>query len=152
MNQCGAGRLAAWAVSTNVCETISAPPAIDPRSGPENFQRGYPGEQLYVSSRLGAGEKREIVLDLKEIHPVSRLRIVWGDERSVPEEWAIEVSTDSKEWTLFCSGSDKTTDNYSRWPGHEYYGPAPVEARFVRYRQTKMSEPVIKLRVWNLFR
>ena len=131
---------------------IKAPPAIDTRSGIENFQKGYPGQESYVSTQLSATEIPEIVLDLKQTHPVSRLRIVWGDEQSTPEEWVIEVSTDSKEWKPFCSGSKKTVDYYSWWPGYEYYSSNPVQARFVRYRQTKMSEPVIKLRVWNLFR
>lgn len=131
---------------------IKAPPAIDTRSGIENFQKGYPGQESYVSTQLSATEIPEIVLDLKQTHPVSRLRIVWGDEQSTPEEWVIEVSIDSKEWKPFCSGSKKTVDYYSWWPGYEYYSSNPVQARFVRYRQTKMSEPVIKLRVWNLFR
>lgn len=131
---------------------IKAPPAVDTRSGVENFQKGYPRQESYVSTELSKTEIPEIVLDLKQTHPVSRLRIVWGDEQSTPEEWVTEVSTDGKEWKPFCSGSKKTVDYYSWWPGYEYYGSSPVQARFVRYRQTKMSEPVIKLRVWNLFR
>ncbi|MGC8603966.1 MAG: discoidin domain-containing protein [Desulfomonilaceae bacterium] len=131
---------------------IKAPMALDSRSGPENFQRGYPGDMMYDSVKLHPGDKAEIVIDLKQIYPVSRLRIVWGDEQATPEEWVVEVSTDSKEWTTFCSGSSRMTDNYSRWPGYEYYGSNPENARYVRYRQTKMVNPVIKLRVWNLFR
>ena len=70
------------------------------------------------------------MLDLKNtIHLVSRLRIVWGDEQSTPEERLIEVSIDSKEWKPFCSGSKKTVDYYSWWPGYEYYSSNPVQAR-----------------------
>jgi hypothetical protein len=133
-------------------EVLSAPPSANPMSGPQNFQRGYPGEALYVSSKLDENLKPEIVLDFQHIYDISRLRLVWGDERSTPEEWLIEVSEDNNNWKHFCSGSNKETDNYSRWPGFEYYGSEPVQARFVRYRQIKMSEPVIKLRTWNLFR
>lgn len=131
---------------------ISSPPAQDALSVPENFLRGYPGDALYASKWLGEGEKAEITLDFKQVYPMSRLRLVWGDEQSTPEEWVVEVSTDNQQWKLFCEGSNKTTDNYSRWPGFEYYASDPVQARFVRYRQTKMSEPVIKLRAWSLFR
>ena len=101
---------------------IKAPPAVDTRSGVENFQKGYPRQESYVSTELSKTEIPEIVLDLKQTHPVSRLRIVWGDEQSTPEEWVIEVSTDGKEWKPFCSGSKKTVDYYSWWPGYEYYG------------------------------
>ncbi len=133
-------------------QIISAPAAKDSLNAPENFQKGDPREALYESSIIEGELKPEVVLDLKQIHPMSRLRLVWGDEESVPEEWIIEVSADNIEWKTFCEGANQDTDNYSRWPGFEYYLSEPIEARFVRYRQTKMREPVIKLRTWNLYR
>ena len=133
-------------------QILSAPPAKDPLNGPENFKKGYPGEALYESSKIEGEEIPEVLLDLKQTHPMSRMRLVWGDEESIPERWTIEVSTDNVHWSTFYEGNNKDTDNYSRWPGFEYYAAEPVEARFVRYRQSKGREPVIKLRTWNLYR
>ncbi len=131
---------------------VKAPTAANSQSGTENFQRGYPGQELYVSTALAQGEIPEIIIDLKKIHELSRVRMVWGDERSTPDEWVIETSIDKGEWKTLCSGSKEAVDYYSWWPGYEFYGSSPVKARFVRYRPTKISEPVMKLRMWSLFR
>ncbi|MGC8657857.1 MAG: discoidin domain-containing protein [Desulfomonilaceae bacterium] len=133
-------------------DVVKAPTAADSQSGTENFQRGYPGQELYVSTELAQGEIPEVVIDLKKTREVSRARIVWGDEQSTPAEWVLEVSTDGKEWKTFCSGDRQAVDYYSWWPGYEFYGSIPMQARFVRYRPTKMANPVIKLRLWSLFR
>ncbi|MFH0958190.1 MAG: discoidin domain-containing protein, partial [Pseudomonadota bacterium] len=131
---------------------ISAPPAKDTFSGPENFQKGYPREALYESSKIEGDNVPEVLLDLNQTYPMSRLRLVWGDEESVPEKWEIDVSTDNINWSPFYEGSNDDIDSYSRWPGFEHYAAEPVEARFVRYRQTMAREPVIKLRTWSLYR
>lgn len=128
-----------------------APPADQPNHGPENMFSGYPGELLYSSRPMGPDERFEVVLDLGQSFPVSRLRIVWADEASAPEEWAVEASTDEKNWEPLVRADKKQTDNFSRWPGFEYYAAAPVQARFLRYRPKTEGLRVIRLRSWSAF-
>lgn len=133
--------------------TVAYAPAADlPDNGPKNMFSGYPGELLYSSRPLAPEEKLEVVLDLGRTFPVSRVRLVWADDTSVPEEWAVEASTDEKNWQPVARGDRKQTDRFSRWPGFEYYGAEPVEARFLRYRPMTKGQRVIKLRSWSVFR
>jgi hypothetical protein len=129
-----------------------APPPDLPDNGPKNMFSGYPGELLYSSRPLAPEDRFEVVLDLGRTFPVSRLRLVWADEASVPEQWAVEASQDEKNWQLLVQGGQKQTDSFSKWPGFEYYGAEPVQARFLRYRPTAKGQRVIKLRLWSVSR
>ncbi len=114
---------------------------------------GYPTEgRSYESKAVTAREKLEMTLKLPREIPLSRCRIVWADERAVPENWVIETSVDGETWEPFVRANRNQTDSYSRWPGFEYYAPRPVQARYVKYRPTKTDERAIRLRAWNLFR
>jgi hypothetical protein len=137
------------AASGNV---LYAPPADAPENGPRNMLWGYPRESLYSSQVLPPEERFEVVLDLNQQCPVSRLRLVWADEESVPEEWVFETSIDGKQWHPLIRGGKKETDSYSRWPGFEYYAAEPVQARYARYRPVKAQQRSIRLRSWNIFR
>jgi len=131
---------------------IYAPPPDTPQNQPKNMLTGYPGESLYSSKVLGPDDRGEVVLDLGEVRTFSRLRLVWGDEETVPDEWVVEVSKDETNWTNFVTGSGDRTDNFSRWPGFEYYASDPVKARYLRYKPMHGSNQVIALRSWNVFR
>jgi hypothetical protein len=129
-----------------------APPADSAENGPRNMLLGYPRESLYSSQVLPPEEKLEVVLDLNQQCPVSRLRLVWADEDSVPEEWVFETSIDGEQWRTLIQGTKNQTDSYSRWPGFEYYAAQPVQARYARYRPVKVQQRSIRLRSWNIFR
>jgi hypothetical protein len=129
-----------------------APPPDSPKNGTKNMFSGYPGELLYSSRPAAPGDRFEVVLDLGRTFPVSRLRLVWADEAAVPEHWAIEASEDQKNWRLVVQADQKQTDNFSKWPGFEYYGAEPVQARFLRYRPTTKGPRTIRLRSWSAFR
>jgi hypothetical protein len=73
------------------------------------------------------------MLDLGSVLPVSRLRIVWGDEKSVPENWQIEFSEDGKDWKPWLTVNETQTDSYDQWPGFEHYSSKETPARYVRY-------------------
>jgi len=128
------------------------PDAESPNDGPQAILSGYPGDRVYSSKPVPRTEPLELVLDLGETYAVSRTRLVWGDEASVPEQWAIEVSLDGKDWQAFARADRSSIDSFSRWPGYECYLPEPVQARYVRYRPTDSGPRVIKLRSWSLFR
>jgi hypothetical protein len=130
---------------------VYAPPAEGTTNVPQNVLSGYPRESLYSSAAAAPGEKLEMILDLGMEHPVSRLRLVWGDGGSVPNAWSMEVSTDGNDWQPFARGDGKT-DNFARWPGYEYYAPQPVAARYLRYRPGDDGPRSIKLRQWSVYR
>jgi len=132
-------------------KVVYAPPADDPKNEPKNIFTGYPGPDLYASKEVPQEEKLEMVLDLGRDFPLSRLRLVWDDE-FVPEEWAVEISPDGETWKPWIQGTNKEMDNFSWWPGHEYYGTEPVQARYLRYRPVKSDVRKIKLRSLTLSR
>lgn len=140
-----------WNLTANSSFTY-APDAESPDRGPQAILTGYPGDRLYSSKPVAQGEPLELILDLGETYAVSRTRLVWGDDASVPEKWTIEVSLDGKDWQTFAHADRSDVDNFSRWPGFEYYLPEPVQSRYVRYRPTDSGPRVIKLRSWSLYR
>ena len=112
---------------------------------------GYPGQWLYSSKAVAQDERFEIVLDLTRTLSLSRLRLVW-DDSSVPEEWAVDISLDGENWKTWVQGNDKGLDSFSLWPGYEYYGAEPIQARYLRYRPIKSDVRRIKLRLWSVNR
>ena len=136
------------ALTANV---VYAPPPDDPRNDPKNILLGYPGLWLYSSKDVPATEKLEIVLDLGREFTLSRLRLVW-DNNSVPEEWAVDISADGETWNPWIQGTNKNLDNFSWWPGYEYYGAEPIQARYLRYRPVKSDVRRIRLRSWSVQR
>ncbi len=133
-------------------KVLRAPDQASPQTGRRNMLKGFPGEVLYASKPSTDNEKMEVVLDFQGIYPVSRLRIVWGDESSVPESWKVEVSEDGEKWDLFVQGDKTRTDDYSRWPGFEYYRPEPLGARYFRYVPSSDTQTAIKLRCLSVQR
>jgi hypothetical protein len=129
-----------------------APPHDGPAKGPENMLTGYPGDKVFSATNVRPEDKLEVVLDLEESRPVSRMRIVWADEASVPEEWEVEVSLDENEWKTFVKSTNKQTDSFSRWPGFEYYAAQPVQARYLKYKPVRTAQRSISLRSWSVFR
>jgi len=121
-------------------------------NGTKNMLGGYPGDAMYASKEPADGDRVEVVLDLEETQPVSRMRLVWADVDSVPEQWAVEASADGQTWQTFVQGTNKDTDNYSRWPGFEYYGAVPVQARFLKYKPVAPAKAAVKLRSWSVSR
>ena len=111
----------------------------------------YPGQALYASKDVGSGDKLEIVLDLGREFTLSRLRLVWDDDE-VPKEWAVEISPDGQTWNPWVRGTDKEVDDFSWWPGYEYYGAVPVQARLLRYRPVNVDKPNIRLRSMSVYR
>jgi hypothetical protein len=140
-----------WSLGVSAT-VVSAPPPDDPASGPRNMLTGYPGTMVYSSETVPEDEKLEVVLDLGRQFKMSRLRLVWGDEKSVPEKWAVDISNDGQSWDTWVEASDKNLDNFSLWPGYEYYGSNYVEARYVKYRPLKSAERRIRLRSWSIQR
>ena len=139
-----------WNVALTA-KVVYAPPADDPESEPNNMLTAYPGTALYSSKDVPAAERLEIVLDLGREFPLSRLRLVWADD-SVPEEWAVDISSDGETWNLWVHGTNKELDDFSWWPGYEYYGAATVHGRYLRYRPITSDVRRIKLRAWNVLR
>ncbi|MBI5250411.1 MAG: discoidin domain-containing protein [Desulfomonile tiedjei] len=129
-----------------------APPADSPANGPEHILTGYPGESVYSASKVRPEDPMEVVLDMEESRPMSRLRLVWGDEASVPELWEIEYSVDGTDWKSFVKSTNRQTDSYSRWPGFEYYAAQPVQARYLKYKPAATAQRSISLRSWSVFR
>lgn len=129
-----------------------APPPDLPDNGTKNMFSGYPGDLLYSSRPVAPEERFEVVLDLGRTFPVSRLRLVWADEAAVPDQWAVEASEDEKNWQLLVQADQKQIDTFSKWPGFEFYGAEPVQARFLRYRPMTKGQRVIRLRSWSVFR
>lgn len=128
----------------------------EPADGGLNILKGYPGPgTLEVDARqaaLSSDGTPAVVLDLGAVVPLSRLRIVWGSEASVPEEWWIDLSSDGKNWRQWYHGKDVSVDHFDQWPGYEYYAPVADEGRFVRYRPAPSQEKGITLRQISLFK
>lgn len=118
----------------------------------QNALRGYPGEAQFEFTPKSPDEKGEIILDMQKIYPISRIRIVWGDENSTPAEWEMEYSSDMNDWQTFVKSTSSEIDWYSRWPGYEHYLAEPVKARYLRYRPINDPNPGIKLRLISAYR
>ncbi len=118
----------------------------------QNALKGYPGESYFEFVPRGADDRSEIILDMQNTFPVSRMRIVWADEQSTPADWILEYSRDMTDWQTFVKSSSDEIDWYSRWPGFEYYSSEPAQARYLRYRPLKDSGPAIKLRLISAYR
>ncbi len=128
----------------------------EPADAGLHILKGYPGPnalEVDVSSGdvLPAGVP-SVVLDLGATVPLSRLRIVWASQDSVPEEWWIDISTDGKTWRSWYHGKDVAIDHFDQWPGYEYYSAVEDEGRFVRYRPVQSRGNVIGLRQISLYK
>jgi hypothetical protein len=133
-------------------KVVYAPPAESADTGPERMFTGYPTDALYASKPLPADAKLEVVVDMGKPFSVSRLRVVWADEASVPDEWIVETSADQQTWQAFVKARKNQNDTFDRWPGFEYYAAEPVSARFLRYRPVSGEQKTIRLRLWSMFR
>jgi hypothetical protein len=133
-------------------KVVYAPPADSPHTGPDKMFSGYPSNALYASKEPAPGENLEVVVDMGKPHAMSRLRVVWADDSSVPDEWAVETSDDRQTWQTFVKAGKDRQDSFDRWPGYEYYAAEPVSARFLRYRPLDGKQRTIRLRLWSMFR
>jgi len=139
-----------WNVA-RTAKVVHAPPADDLENDAKNMLTDYPGPALYSSQEMSAEERLEIVLDLGREFILSRLRLVW-DNDSVPEEWGVDISVDNQTWNPWVKGDNKDLDDFSWWPGQEYYNVELVQARYLRYRPLKTDSRRIKLRSWSVCR
>ncbi|MGO9571536.1 MAG: discoidin domain-containing protein [Desulfomonilaceae bacterium] len=115
--------------------------------------KGYPGTQLLEARQDGSGGAPRLMLDLGAVMPVSRLRIVWGDDKSVPENWQAELSEDGQHWKPWLTVNKTHTDSYDQWPGFEYYSSQETPARYVRYVPSgEGASAPIRLRQLSVFR
>jgi F5/8 type C domain len=131
---------------------VSVPPSDGPENAPENMLSGYPGDRVYASKGVSLSEPLEVVLDLGKVYPVSRLRIVWADDKSVPERWAFETSQDGTSWETMVKSNAKHVDHFSQWPGFEYYGSRQVYTRYIKYKPLGAGERKIRLRSISAYR
>ncbi|MBI5569499.1 MAG: discoidin domain-containing protein [Desulfomonile tiedjei] len=131
---------------------VSAPDGDSDSAALRDILGGHPGRQVFSTKPVPPDEKLEVVLDLGAAVPLSRLRMVWADEASVPDEWIVEASLDGETWQPFVEADKDRIDSYSQWPGFEYYAGEPVKARYVKYRPVKTEERTIRLRLWSMFR
>jgi hypothetical protein len=136
-------------VTSNV---LYAPEPDNEKNGIANILTGYPSYTLYSSKPFEDGARQDITLDLQEEFKMSRMKIVWGDKDSVPEKWAVDISTDNENWVPWINGDNKSLDNFSLWPAYEYYGAEPVEARYLRYRPIDNENRPIRLRSLSAYR
>ncbi len=136
-------------VTSNV---LYAPEPDNEKNGIANILTGYPSYTLYSSKPFEAGARQDITLDLEEEFKMSRMKIVWGDKDSVPEKWAVDISTDNENWVPWINGDNKSLDNFSLWPAYEYYGAEPVEGRYLRYRPIDNDNRPIRLRSLSAYR
>ncbi|MFH1116990.1 MAG: discoidin domain-containing protein [Pseudomonadota bacterium] len=118
----------------------------------QHILKGYPDTNVLNIPVEGKNKPEGPVVDLGAVKPVSRLRIVWADEKSVPKAWHVELSSDGKEWKTWFTVSDTVTDRFDQWPGFEYYAPGDSEARYVRYSPVGKGNGEIRLRQLSLFR
>ncbi len=115
--------------------------------------KGYPGEKLLDVKPSEGNRPPKVTLDFGEVLPISRLRIVWADEKAVPQSWKIKLSEDGETWTDWLSVDDTKTDRFDKWPGYEYYAPEETEARYARYvPEGAAADRPIRLRQVSLFR
>ena len=110
--------------------------------------KGYPGPR---GLEIPAGKDSTVLLDLEKSVPISRLRIVWGNEKTVPKSWKIDFSEDGQNWKNWFAEENTKTDPYDQWPGFEHYSANETHARYVRYSQDP-SLGQIYLRQLSLFR
>lgn len=113
----------------------------------QRILKGYPGPELLELT----AENPSVVLDIGSVSPLSRVRIVWGDEKSVPSQWRLETSEDGKTWKDWITVAKTKTDAYDQWPGYEHYAADETPARYVRYSPEPGSGP-IRLRQLSVFR
>jgi hypothetical protein len=130
---------------------VYAPPADDPKNNPSNMLLGYPGRSIYSSKEVGPDERFEVVVDLTRVLALSRLRLVW-DNAHVPRKWAVDTSVDGADWKPWVQGDDKALDGFSWWPGYEYYGADPIQARYLRYKPLESANRSIRLRSLSVYR
>ncbi len=115
--------------------------------------KGYPGTQLLEVPQDGAGGAPRLMLDLGAVVPLSRLRIVWGDKKSVPENWQVELSEDGQNWKPWLTVNKTRADSYDQWPGFEYYSSQETPARYLRYLPSgEDASAPIRLRQLSVFR
>ena len=129
-----------------------APPADREENQPKNILGGYPSPLMYSSKEVASNEPLEVILDLTREFTLNRLRLFWADEASVHEEWAVDISTDGKEWKEWASGTNKSVDHHSMWPGYDHFAATPVQARYLKYRPIKSNERRIRLRSVSVYR
>ena len=115
-----------------------------------NILKGYPSANGLEAQSTSAS-KTDVSLDLGEVLPISRLRIVWGSENTTPQKWRMEVSTDGNNWEPWVNVEDNPTDSFDQWPGFEYYADKETRARFVKYTQPSGPDN-ISLKQISLFR
>jgi hypothetical protein len=113
--------------------------------------KGYPGQEL-LEVPQDKSAPVSVALDFGATKPVSRLRIVWGDGKSVPESWKVDISEDGSTWKEWFKTEKTKTDGYDQWPGFEYYAPRESQARFVRYSPSGKDSGPVRLRQLSLFR
>jgi hypothetical protein len=113
--------------------------------------KGYPGSEVLEVSP--GGGSMAVVMDMGETVPMSRMRIVWSDEKSVPKQWNMEISSDGKQWEPWMKVTDTVTDQYDQWPGYEYYANRETQGRYIKYSQSgdDAGKP-IRLRQLSIFR
>lgn len=115
--------------------------------------KGYPGPNLLEVASGNKDEPASVTLDLGAVVPISRLRIVWGDDKSVPVDWKIDFSDDGTTWRPWLTQKNTEYDHYDQWPGFEYYASSDNSARYVRYSQSlDNKDSGIRLRQLSLFR
>jgi hypothetical protein len=110
--------------------------------------KGYPGPK---GLEVPAGNKSGVILDLEKVVPVSRFRIVWGNEDTVPKDWKIDISEDGLNWKNWLTVDGAKTDKYDQWPGFEYYADKESPARYLRYTQDTGGKEIY-LRQLSVFR
>ena len=118
----------------------------------QHILKGYPGPELLevASNPKAAGP---VVVDFGSVQPVSRLRIVWGDEKSVPSAWKVELSEDGKTWNAWLNVAKTVTDKFDQWPGFEDHATGSKQARYARYiPEGDSAKNPIRLRQLSLFR
>jgi len=137
---------------TAAASVVYAPPPDDPENGPQNMLAAFPGPGLYSSKAVAPNDRLEVVLDLGREFDLSRLRLVWDEEPAIPEQWSVAISLDGESWTPWIKGAKSDLDNFSQWPGFEYYGAEPVRARYLRYKPEQTADRSISLRSWSVSR
>lgn len=131
---------------------VSAPESDGESNSVKNILRDYPGEPLYSSVEVSQDKPLELILDLGQVNEISRMRMFWGDESHVPENWKVDISEDGESWINWIEGSDKLIDGLSIWPALDYYSPITVQARFIRYKSDDSKVRKISLRSVSVFR
>ncbi len=115
--------------------------------------KGYPGEELLSVPAGKANKGPTVEMDLGAVVPISRLRIVWGDSDSVPQQWNMQISADGTIWKTWLTVTKSITDAYDQWPGFEYYASEQSPARYVRYVPIgEAANKPVRLRQLSLFR